>query len=130
MHELSLIDGIIGAVKTNAQENNIKRINKIKLVVGRFTNAIPDSLQFAFEVLSQQEPMFSGARLEIEERPVVCCCNDCGRQFEVDKTYRFRCPQCDGVNIEITSGRELYVDFYEGDEDDGTGKNGKQGSGS
>ncbi|MGI6487890.1 MAG: hydrogenase maturation nickel metallochaperone HypA [Syntrophomonadaceae bacterium] len=120
MHEMALMDGVLNAVRESARDRNLSKINKIKLVVGKFSMALPDSLQFAFEVLSQEE-IFAGAVLEIEERDIVCQCRGCQLQFEIDNTYRFVCPGCESRQVEIISGRELYIDCYEGEEADGTG---------
>lgn len=114
MHELALIESVLTMVQENAQTNNIKNINLVKLVVGRFSMAVPESLQFAFEALKDKD-MFAGAVLEIKETPIICRCQACGNEFEVDDTYRFKCPQCGDSAIEIISGRELYVDYYEGE---------------
>lgn len=114
MHELALIDSVLTMVKENALTNNIKKITKIKLVVGKFSMAVPESLQFAFEALKDKD-IFSEAVLEINETPIICQCNTCQNEFEVEKTYDFRCSRCGGASVEIVSGRELYVDYYEGD---------------
>ncbi|MEN6460565.1 MAG: hydrogenase maturation nickel metallochaperone HypA [Syntrophomonas sp.] len=114
MHELALIESVLTMVKENAQTNNIKKITIIKLVVGKFSMAVPESLQFAFEAFKDEE-MFAEAVLEIKETPIICQCKACGHEFEVDDTYRFKCSQCGDSSIEIISGRELYVDYYEGE---------------
>lgn len=116
MHELALIESVMSAVKLNARENNIKKIDKIGLVVGRFANAIPESLEFAFEAVKTQEPIFAGAVLEIKQMPVKCRCHQCGEAFQLEEKLRFVCPRCSGSDIEITGGRELYIDYYEGDD--------------
>jgi hydrogenase nickel incorporation protein HypA/HybF len=108
------MESVTTMVKENAEANNIKKITLIKLVVGRFSMAVPDSLKFAFEVFKTDE-MFSDAVLEIKETPIVCECKGCGNKFEVNDTYSFRCTQCNDSAVEVISGRELYVDYYEGD---------------
>ena len=47
MHEMALMDGVLNAVRESARDRNLSKINKIKLVVGKFSMALPDSLQFA-----------------------------------------------------------------------------------
>jgi hydrogenase nickel incorporation protein HypA/HybF len=124
MHELALIENVINAVKNSALENNITRIDKIVLVVGRFANAIPESLEFAFEAIKKTEPLFTEAVLELKETPVECKCHQCGECFKLEGRLRFVCPLCQGNDIEITGGRELYIEYYEGDDNDGTGESG------
>jgi hydrogenase nickel incorporation protein HypA/HybF len=115
MHELSIIQSVVDTVKKSAWEHKLKRVNKVKLVIGKLTMALPDSLQFAFEALAIDE-MFENAVLEIEERNISCLCNSCQSCFQVDDKYRFICPQCGHDRVNIISGRELYIDYFEGDE--------------
>jgi len=122
MHELSIIQSVIDTVSDSARINGIRRVNKVKLVIGKLTMALPDSLQFAFEAFAHDE-MFNNAVLEIEERDISCECRRCLNRFQIDDTYCFICPCCGNDQVEITGGRELYIDYFEGDEDiSGTGK--------
>jgi hydrogenase nickel incorporation protein HypA/HybF len=114
MHELSLMQNVIEIVRQDALNHNINRVDKLKLVVGSLTTALPDSLQFAFKVLGQDE-MFNQAVLEIEEKPVVYYCRHCQQKFPVKNDYCFVCPVCGGSEADIVEGRELYVEFYEGE---------------
>lgn len=115
MHELSLMTGIMDTVKQSAAQNNIMRVEKIKLVIGKLSMALPDSLQFAFDALKQDEKLFKEAVLEIEEKEISCLCSNCKQSFMVDKTYHFICPECASNKVEIVGGRELYIDFFEGE---------------
>ncbi len=114
MHEITLMSSILDTLRESALQNNIKNIKQIKLVVGKFSMALPDSLLFAFEALGQDE-LFKGAVLDIEEKDTKCICRDCGQHFSLDNDYYFVCPNCSGHKTEIVSGRELYIDYYEGD---------------
>ncbi|MCR4399386.1 MAG: hydrogenase maturation nickel metallochaperone HypA [Syntrophomonadaceae bacterium] len=114
MHEMGLMQALLDTVRGSAEQHGITRVKKIRLVVGEMTMAQPHSLQFAFGVLSQ-EPLFQGAVLEIEARPLVATCKECGGSFSPGRDYCFICPGCQGQGVEITSGRELFVDYYEGD---------------
>lgn len=116
MHELSLMESAMDIVRDSAAQNDIKRVQKVKLVVGKFSMALPDSLQFAFEVISGTEDLFQGAVLEIETREILCQCKQCQHTFNVDNEYHFQCSNCGANQVEIIQGRELYLDYYEGDE--------------
>jgi len=114
MHELALMTNVLDAVRESARQMNIARVNRLKLVVGKLTMALPDSLQFAFEVLSQDD-LFRGAVLEIEEKDMQCECAHCQHLFKVENGYRFVCPRCGENGAVIVAGRELYIDYYEGE---------------
>ena len=115
MHEYSLMEGVVKQLRASAAENDIKQISQVALVVGKLTMAVPDALQFAFEAFRLEEPLLKDdAVLEIREEPVMGECKDCQHRFEI-KDYEFVCPSCSSVNIKLVGGRELYIDFYEGE---------------
>ena len=114
MHEVTLMSGILDTLRENARLNGITRISRIKLIVGKFSMALPSSLRFAFAALAQ-EGLFQEAWLDIEERELHCLCQDCQREFGPQSSYCFVCPDCNGQHIKILAGREMLIDFYEGD---------------
>ena len=116
VHELSLMEGVLNMVRENAGQNNICRINKVNLVIGKLAMVLPDSLQFCFQALSSQEELFQNALLEIEERDAVIRCAVCEQEFTMEDGWCFVCPSCEGIDVAIISGREMYLDYYEGDD--------------
>lgn len=113
MHEAGLIIEALKIVQKSAVENNIKRVTRITLAVGRLTMAMPEALSFAFQTLSQGT-IFDGAELEIEQKELCLECCACGVNFspgEID----FSCPECGSTLIKILAGRELHVLSYEGE---------------
>lgn len=113
MHELALVQGILEAVLEKAENHQIKKIKKIKIVVGEMTSAMPEALQFAFQVLCRDTPAWD-AVLEIENRPVKLSCRECHQVFKPEG-LKYSCPQCISSRTEIMEGRELYVDYFEGE---------------
>lgn len=102
-------------VRESAVQNNISRINKISLVIGKLSMVLPDSLQFCFQALSSQEEMFTDAVLEIKETKTVIRCSVCEQEFTLEEGLCLVCPGCNANNVAIISGREMYLDYYEGD---------------
>ncbi len=116
MHEMSLVEGITKVIAEKAAENGINTITKVKLVVGKLTNALPDALNLAFEVIRNEESLYdTKAQLEIEERMTTGKCNECLKEFGIEDNYNFVCPDCASLVVTIVSGRELYVDYFEGE---------------
>jgi len=120
MHELSLVEGMMDIVRESASQNNILRVTRVKMVIGELTMALPDSLQFAFSALAQDE-LFRGAELEIEQLGVICCCEECGAEFKPGDNYVFLCPGCGNGRVVVIQGHELYLDSSEGAEAIGPG---------
>lgn len=119
MHEMSLIHDLIQAVAESAVENNITRVERVKLVVGECHGALPEALAFAFKALVHDTPC-RGAALEVEVVPALYRCRKCGSEFG-GGAWALYCPRCSAGGADLLQGRELYIDYYEGEEDvDGT----------
>jgi len=114
MHEVGLMQEVIDIIRSSREAQGIKQVKRIHLVVGKLTAAQPDALQFAFSVLARTEPWLHAAVMEIEERPMVGECGHCQTR-SVLADYRSHCPNCGQPGLQLVAGRELYVDYYEGE---------------
>ncbi len=116
VHELSIMEGVLKMVRDSASQSNIRKVYKINLVIGKLTMVLPDSMQFCFQALSSQDQLLQGAVLEIEERDIIIQCARCKQESILNDGFTFICPGCGASEVEIINGRELYLDYYEGDE--------------
>ncbi|WP_027365771.1 hydrogenase maturation nickel metallochaperone HypA [Desulfotruncus alcoholivorax] len=113
MHEISLIQALIETVKHSAAENDIARVNNVRIVVGELYGALPDALEFAFQVLTKGT-VCEGAVLEIDKKPLVLKCRECESEYRPGE-INWKCPACGSGGATAISGKELYVDYFEGD---------------
>ena len=118
MHEMSLISFTLDAVEQAAKAHGIRRVTEIRIVVGELRMALDDQLQTAFRLLTGDRPLFEGAELHIEKRPLCLRCTACGEIYpsSIPRIGRDICPACGSEEFAIESGRELYIDSFEGDE--------------
>jgi hydrogenase nickel incorporation protein HypA/HybF len=109
MHELAIVENIVKVVcdKLDSVGGNLK-VSKVKLKVGKMSTAVPDCLRFYFEHMRKGTPMET-AVLEIDEIPVTMKCRQCGNEFKVEEPL-FLCPSCQASDIEITGGRDLFIE--------------------
>ncbi len=114
MHELGIMTGVMDAVTKSASEAGADKVLKVTLSVGEMTECIEDALVFAFEALSESEPMMDGAELVITMIKPKSRCLECGAEFEHDRFHMF-CPECDSFATELLAGRELQIDSIEVD---------------
>lgn len=115
MHETSIARTLLEEVGERVRRAGIRgRVAAVRLRLGRMSTVVPESLKFAFEVLSRGSPL-DGARLEIEEVPVRARCRACGRGFEIDEPC-FLCESCGSPDLEILSGNELLIDSLDVEE--------------
>lgn len=113
MHELSLIQDLLEAVCQSAAENSINRVSLVKLVVGEWHGALPEALDFAFQALTPGT-VCEGAALEVETVPALLQCRQCGREYKCGE-FPFLCGSCGAGGARVLQGKELYLEYYEGE---------------
>lgn len=113
MHEASIVEYAMQAVRLAALRNHIHQIQEITLEIGKMRVAIPDILQYSFH-LYQKESMFEHAVLTIHEKDIIIHCNECGRDFDISAPTVTVCPHCKSPKIQIMQGNELSIESFRG----------------
>ena len=108
MHELSIAEAVVGIASRHA---NGRRVHKVELKVGYLRQVVPDALQFAFELVTNDTEL-KGAELQIEEVPARGRCRRCGTETTFG-TFPLQCARCGGLDVELETGEELLVDALE-----------------
>jgi hydrogenase nickel incorporation protein HypA/HybF len=108
MHEFSIASAVVDTAIRHAGE---RRVTVVSVRFGRLRQVVPDSLEFAFGIVSR-ETVCEGARLEWELVPARLRCAACDREWEVE-VAAFRCPGCRGADVAVLSGEELEVESIE-----------------
>jgi hydrogenase nickel incorporation protein HypA/HybF len=113
MHETDMTKALILTVK-DWWESQPQRstISHVHLTVGKFTCVEPASLQFAFEVQTQNT-FLANAALVIQETPLIAFCHVCQAEYRPEIGIQYACPTCRSPMEEIRSGRELKIDRIE-----------------
>ena len=105
MHEVSLMQSTLRIAMERAAAEGARRIHRLTMRVGPLSGAVPEALEFAFEVLARGT-MAEGAALEVERVPIVCYCEPCGAEFRPGD-FVCECPTCHQLSAEVRHGREL-----------------------
>jgi hydrogenase nickel incorporation protein HypA/HybF len=113
MHEMAIMDGMFKLINQQVEEHQLQKVTKVKIVVGVMSGVVPESLQMCFKIMAAGTPC-EGAELEIEQAPLKAHCSSCGEEYEV-KNMVLLCPFCGGKVKDFTSGRQLYLEYLEGD---------------
>ena len=112
MHEMGIALQIVEiAVASLPADLGDARVAAVNLKIGKLAAVVPESLRFCFDA-AIKDTRLSGARLVIEEVPVVARCKDCRAQWAINEPV-FICPTCEGGSLEILSGRELDIESIE-----------------
>jgi len=113
MHELSIMENTMKIVLEKANENNLKTITKITLIIGDLCGIMDDSLNFAFEICTKDTLAF-GCQLNIDRIKAIAFCENCMIEYKIDHYHKL-CPQCQKPSFRIIKGYEMYIESIEGD---------------
>ena len=112
MHEMGIALQIVEiATASLPADLGNARVAQVNLKIGKLAAVVPESLRFCFDVAVKDTPL-AGAKLAIEEMPVVARCKDCNAQWTIDEPV-FICKTCQSGSLEILSGRELDIESIE-----------------
>ena len=114
MHEFSVAQSLLEIVRDAAAREGMQPVHVVHLRVGRLSCIDPEALAMAYQLVSEQTSL-AASRLEIERVEPRALCRGCGHEFDFPEDFTARCPQCDGVHLDLLQGRELVVDSIEGD---------------
>ena len=115
MHEFSIAETIVEIAVDEMGKRPPARLTAARVVIGQLHQIVPDNLIFAFDVLAEKSAV-RGARLMIREVPVTVACRICRWSGGIDFPV-FRCGQCGCGDVEVTQGRELYLESLEVEDD-------------
>lgn len=113
MHEISLLQNIFTYLEQIAGQQELRKITKVEIKVGKLRQVVPEFMQFAFEHLAKNTHA-EGAELIIEYIPIKMLCAACNKTFIVDENT-YVCPYCAEVNLQILSGKELILESVHGE---------------
>ncbi len=113
MHELTVVSNIFNIILETARENNLSKISKITLKVGRQRHLAPDLMKFAFDSVSDNT-IAAGAVLKIERVDITMECSSCGHIFKVENNT-YMCISCGSGSLKTLSGKDLLIESIEGE---------------
>jgi len=111
MHETAIVGGLMRILEQKAARNGVTRISSVLLKVGRLRAVEPQQLIACFEMFAEGT-VADGAELIVYVIGVRGRCRACATEFDVPH-YRFVCPSCAGIDIEVIQGQELYIESFE-----------------
>jgi len=113
MHELAITQSMFDIVLKQAEQVKAKKVTKINLVIGEMTGVVSDCIQFYMDFLSKGT-VAEGVVVSVNSAPATAKCLSCSKTFTV-KEMEWICPHCGEVSLEVTGGKELFVESIEVD---------------
>src|SRR5689334_13483803 len=108
MHELSIATSIVEIASDESARRGGARVVAVYLKLGRLSGVARDALLFSWDVASESTPL-AGARLEIEELPVVVHCATCRADRTLAADDWLSCPVCGEPAPDVVRGTEMEV---------------------
>ena len=112
MHELSLAMSLVDVACEKAQTLGDVRVEAVHVRLGPYCGVVKEALAFCFEAAAQGSAV-EGARLDIEDLPVIVFCARCSAEQQLAGVPQLRCPVCDERTPDIVTGRELELTALE-----------------
>ncbi len=118
MHEFSICRAIVDAVLDELSKlgPGRGRLARVRIVAGASRQIAPENIVMAYEAMIKNTPA-DGSILEIESRPITARCGRCGWTGEI-KGFAYMCGSCGAGDIELTGGKELFLDALEIEQDE------------
>ena len=107
MHEVSLMQDTLILAARHARQAGGTRIHRLRMRIGPLSGVVPETLEFAFEIVAKGT-IAEGGQLEIERVPIVCYCGPCAAEFTAADML-CECPTCKTPSFDVRSGREMHL---------------------
>ncbi len=95
-----------------AQEESDRRggvpVSVIYLKLGALSGVVKEALLGSFEMACEDTPL-KGARLVVEDVPVLIYCQSCQAQRTISSVQLFCCAECGTPSANVVQGKELEV---------------------
>jgi hydrogenase nickel incorporation protein HypA/HybF len=115
VHEVSLARSIWRQVEAEMARHT-GRLLALDVVVGAFSGADPESLEFALSLLARESD-WPEARIRIRTEPLAMACQACGREFTPEH-LDLVCPGCGSTDADPVRGTDLRLESLEVETED------------
>ncbi len=107
MHELSIAMALVEQMEKVAREQKARAVPSVTVVVGALSGVDAEALAGAFP-LAAEGTVAQGAELVITPACASVRCRACGQVTTPELPF-LRCGGCGASEVEVVSGRELYI---------------------
>ena len=107
MHEMSLCEGIVQTLESEAARQEFTQVKQVILEIGALSGVEVDALRFCYDVVCR-DSLAEGSTLEIINVPGQAWCMQCSTALEVSSRYS-ACPHCGSYQLQVTGGDEMTI---------------------
>jgi hydrogenase nickel incorporation protein HypA/HybF len=107
MHEMSLCEGILQVIESEAEQQQFTEVIQVVLDIGVLSGVEITALEFAFEVVMQGS-VAEKAVLKINKIEAQAWCMSCSKVVTIKQRYD-ACPLCESYQLQVSSGDEMKI---------------------
>ncbi len=107
MHEMSLCEGVLQILESEAQKQGFKRVKAVWLEIGDLSGVEIDAMRFSFDAVTRNS-LADGAVLEIINVPGSAWCMQCSKTVNVKQRFD-ECPNCGSYQLQVTDGDQMRI---------------------
>lgn len=107
MHEMSLAEGILQVLETEAAKQAFTKVKTVWLEIGALAGVEVQALEFAFEVV-RRGSIAEQAQLVIIHFPAQAWCMPCAQVVEIRQRFD-ACPHCGSYQLQVSAGDEMRI---------------------
>lgn len=111
MHELAVTESILDIAVKYARQAEARHVTDLYLVIGRLSSIVDDSVQFYWDMLSENT-LCAGSKLHFERVPAKMICLNCEQEYALDGELT-PCPNCGSAQVKVLTGDQFYLDSIE-----------------
>ncbi|MCR4395283.1 MAG: hydrogenase maturation nickel metallochaperone HypA [Candidatus Saccharicenans sp.] len=116
MHELSIVADLFTIIEEKAQQAKATRVTRVKVLIGELSGVVPELFRSAFHSY-KKGTIADKARLEMKITKIKFKCHSCGKEIKAkdisSPDFSYACPFCGSKDVELVSGRDLYLEKLE-----------------
>lgn len=141
MHEWALAEGVITTALKEAEKGGLCRVTRIVVAIGELQQIETDIFRDALRaVMPPSEPRLAAVEIELESEPARFACRVCNREYTIPEACAeldeekseaihfipelahayLACPGCGSVDFEVLSGRGVWINRLEGEDEGGS----------
>ena len=107
MHEMSLCEGLLQILETEAEKQGYTRVKTVFLEFGGMSGVEIEAMKFCFDAVMRNS-LADGSTLEIITVPGQAWCMQCSKNVSVKQRFD-ECPDCGSFQLQVTGGDEMKI---------------------
>ena len=107
MHEMSLCEGVLQVLETEAVKQGFRKVKAVWLEIGDLSSVESDAMLFSFDVV-MRNTLADQATLNIIHVEGRAWCMKCSKSVTVKQRFD-ECPGCGSYQLQVTGGDEMKI---------------------